>query len=196
VVRDYLWLWAAGHLLAAGDVATIFDPQAFAAWNRARYSAQLDDFGWSYPPSLLFLALPAGRIPILAGFVLFASAQLALLACIGRLARLPGRVLLAVLVSPAVLANAFAGQNGALTAALLCGGLLLTGRRPVLSGVLLGLLTIKPQLGILVPICLLASRDWKAIGAACGTAAALFAASVAAFGFESWGSFGKTPGHT
>jgi hypothetical protein len=68
VVRDYLWLWGAGQFLKVGDVHTIFDPHAFAAWLRGLYAAQLDDFTWSYPPSLLFLAVPAGHASILSGF--------------------------------------------------------------------------------------------------------------------------------
>ena len=66
VVRDYLWLWGAGQLLKVGDVHTIFNPHAFAAWLRGPFGAY--DFAWSYPPSLLFLALPAGHASILSGF--------------------------------------------------------------------------------------------------------------------------------
>jgi hypothetical protein len=60
VVR-YLWLWGAGHFLQVGDIPTIFNPLAFATWLRGLYGAGLDDFVWAYPPSMLFLALPAGH---------------------------------------------------------------------------------------------------------------------------------------
>ena len=186
VVRDYLWLWGAGQDLALGNIAAIFDPPRFANWLRAVFGGDLNDFVWSYPPSMLFLAWPAGHIPIVAGFMLFAAAQLAFLWSIGRLTRQPWRIWLAVLASPAAAENMLAGQNGALTSALLVGGLLTAGTRPVLAGALFGLLTIKPQLGILVPVCLLASRDWRAIASACCTAGALFCASGLAFGFETW----------
>ena len=82
--------------------------------------------------------------------------------------------------------SGLAGQNGALTAALLEGGLLLAGPRPATAGVLLGLLTTKPHLGLLIPICLLASGNWKAISTACITATLLFVASSSAFGVMSW----------
>ena len=52
---------------------------------------------------------------------------------------------------PAALWNVTAGQNGFLTAALIGGTLGLLERRPALAGVCLGLLTYKPQFGLLFP---------------------------------------------
>ena len=54
-------------------------------------------------------------------------------------------------------------QNGFLTGALLLFGLAFRGRRPLLAGIAFGLLTVKPQLGILIPLLLLAERDWATI---------------------------------
>jgi hypothetical protein len=51
---------------------------------------------------------------------------------------------------------------------------------------LLGLLTIKPQFWVLVPVALVAGREWKALAAAIVAAAALAAASAALFGIEAW----------
>ena len=48
------------------------------------------------------------------------------------------------------------------TAALFGGGLSLLERRPLLAGGLLGLLIYKPQLGLLIPVALLAGRHWRA----------------------------------
>jgi hypothetical protein len=59
-------------------------------------------------------------------------------------------------------------------------------RRPVVAGVLIGLLTVKPQLGILFPFALIASGRWRVFLWAAMTAVALFAISVAIGGLESW----------
>ena len=53
-----------------------------------------------------------------------------------------------------------AGQNGFLTAALIGGALGLLERRPALAGICLGLLTYKPQFGLLFPFVLIADRRW------------------------------------
>jgi hypothetical protein len=189
VVRDYVGYWGAGHLLKVGDLATIYNPLAFVAWLRDVYGPQFEGVVWGYPPSMLFLTLPAGHASLLSGFVLFTTLQMALLWCVGRFAGLSRGVLVAALISPAAIENALGGQNGAMTSALLVGGLLLAGRQSILSGVLLGLLTVKPQLGLVAPFCLLASRDWKALAAAVCTSIGLFVLSGIAFGFESWAMF-------
>src|SRR5690606_33121265 len=78
------------------------------------------------------------------------------------------------------------GQNAYWTAALLGGGLVLLERRPAIAGILFGLLIYKPHLGLLIPVFLIAGRQWRAFFAASATVAALVAASVFAFGPEIW----------
>jgi hypothetical protein len=94
---------------------------------------------------------------------------------------------LAVVLSPAVFENALIGQNGVLVSGVaLAGGLLVAPGRPVLAGALLGLLTLKPQLGLLVPIALVAGREWRIQAAAAAFGALYCAAALAAFGWQSW----------
>jgi hypothetical protein len=100
------------------------------------------------------------------------------------------RAVLAALAFTAVLVNALGGQNGFLTAALLGGGLILLESRPIAAGGLLGLLTYKPHLGLLVPFVLAAGGYWRAIGAAAVTAALFGLLAWLAFGTESWLAFG------
>jgi hypothetical protein len=65
----------------------------------------------------------------------------------------------------------------------------LLGRYPIWSGVLFGILTIKPQLGLLVPVALIAAGAWGAIASAAVTAGLMMAGSVALFGIEPWISY-------
>ena len=97
---------------------------------------------------------------------------------------------------PAVLANFMAGQNGFLSAALFGGALLMLIERPILAGVLLGLLTYKPHLGLLFPIVLAASGHWRAFITAGIVAALMAIASWGAFGTETWTAFFHSIGHT
>jgi alpha-1,2-mannosyltransferase len=103
---------------------------------------------------------------------------------------LPGKeTLLIAAAFPAVFVNIGHGQNGFLTAALLGGALQLLDRRPWLAGMLIGLLTYKPQFGVLIPIALLAGGRWRSIGAAVATVAALLALSFATLGGGVWQAF-------
>ena len=90
---------------------------------------------------------------------------------------------------PAAIWNVTAGQNGFLTAALIGGTLGLLERHPALAGICLGLLTYKPQFGLLFPIVLIADRRWLTIAVAALVALLLAALSWLAFGSASWAAF-------
>src|SRR5207253_7794896 len=58
-----------------------------------------------------------------------------------------------------------------------------------LAGILFGLLTYKPHLGLVLPFALLALGAWRAIFAGTVTAIVLVGTSVAVFGLEPWRSY-------
>ena len=74
--------------------------------------------------------------------------------------------LLLALAFPAVFVNIGHGHNGFLTAALIGAGLLMLDRRPILAGILFGLMAYKPQFGVLIPLVLAATGRWRAFLAA------------------------------
>ncbi len=97
--------------------------------------------------------------------------------------------LLLALAYPVVLINIGHGQNGFLTAALLGGALVMLDRRPLLAGILFGLLIYKPQFGLLIPLALIAAARWRSFAAAAATVALLTLAATLAFGPQVWHAF-------
>ncbi len=97
--------------------------------------------------------------------------------------------LLLALAFPAVLINIGHGQNGFLTAALLGGALVILDRRPLLAGILFGLLVYKPQYGLLLPVVLGVSGRWKCFAAAAITVVLLSIATTLTFGVSVWDAF-------
>jgi energy-converting hydrogenase Eha subunit C len=97
--------------------------------------------------------------------------------------------LLLALAFPAVLINVGHGQNGFLTAALLGGALVVLDRRPLLAGMMLGLLVYKPQYGLMIPLVLAASGRWRVFAAAAATVAVLTIATTLTFGVSVWQAF-------
>jgi hypothetical protein len=188
-VWDFANLWGGARMATEGAPLILFDPPAYRAWFEAHFPLERAILEWSYPPSLLLLGVPLSLLPLVPAYLLWSGGTLALLGLTLRRAGLPLAVMVLTLLSPATVVNLIFGQNGALTAALLVGGLLLVERRPVFAGVLLGLLTIKPQLGLLVPICLVAAGAWRTIAAATLTAAALMALTALLFGAAVWPLF-------
>jgi alpha-1,2-mannosyltransferase len=100
-----------------------------------------------------------------------------------------GGWLLLALAFPSVLINVGHGQNGFLTAALLGGALVVLDRRPLLAGILLGLLVYKPQYGLMLPVVLGVSGRWRAFAAAGATVIGLTVATTFAFGMPAWHAF-------
>jgi hypothetical protein len=88
-----------------------------------------------------------------------------------------------------VFVNLGHGHNGFLTAALLGFALLWLDRRPIVAGILFGLLAYKPQFGLMIPLVLLATARWRTLFAAAATVAALTLAVTLAFGLDTWRAF-------
>jgi hypothetical protein len=187
--RDYTDMWAAGHLVALGSGDTLFDLTAFNVALRSMFGAGFPHQVWPYPPPILLLSVPLSTLPLLPGFLIYTGCTAGLLWLALRFGGLTRAACTAVLFSPAVADNALTGQNGSLTGALLCGGLLLVQRRPVLAGAMLGALIIKPQFALLVPICLVASSSWRALLATVIMACLLIGLSGILFGFDAWWGF-------
>lgn len=186
---DWVNYWSAAWLALHGRAVEIFDVHAFHSFQETIVGTPLDGYHYSYPPVMLLMSAPFAVIPYVpALFVWLTTSWYAFyralkLALYGR-----GGLLLA-LASPAVLINAVGGQNGCWTAALLGGGLSLVERRPYLAGSLFGLMIYKPQLALLLPVALIAGRQWKAIAAATVTAGVLLALSWLAFGPDLWAHY-------
>jgi hypothetical protein len=140
-----------------------------------------------YPPTFVFLLWPFHLLPLQAAYLVWTAGTLLLFvgAVWATCSRLPVCVLGAI-VAPVCVANISAGQSGFLTATLIILGIRLAGSRPVLAGLLIGLLSYKPQLGFLVPIALASARYWTAFSAACATVIALAIAATFAFGWTIW----------
>ena len=126
--------------------------------------------------------LPLALLPYFPALILFLGASFVAYAWVVRRI-VPGPdTWLPLFGFAGVVMNAGEGQNGFLTAALAGGALLLLPRAPARAGLLIGLLTIKPHLGVLLPLVLLCGRYWGALLWATLTAAAFAALSLMLLG--------------
>jgi arabinofuranan 3-O-arabinosyltransferase len=150
---------------------------------------QIGHYAWHYPPPFLFVAMLLAHFPYATGLVGWAAASF--VPYMAMMRSLVGQRfgLMVGAAFPVVLANTMSGQNGFLTAALLGGTLVLMPARPILSAICLGLLSYKPQYGLLFPLVLIAASQWRVFFAAAVTTAALALMSWIAFGTDSWQAF-------
>jgi arabinofuranan 3-O-arabinosyltransferase len=183
---DFISFWSAPFLAWHGQAAAVYDWNAFHAFTTGVAGAAIQSYQYNYPPVLLVLSAPLALIPYVPGlFVWLIGGWYAFYAAL-RVARPARDTWLLALATPAVFISAVGGQSGTWTAALLGGGLSLLERRPALAGILFGLLIVKPQLGILLPIALLAARQFRVFAIAGLTVAALVLASMLLCGADIW----------
>jgi hypothetical protein len=186
-LRDGLDFWAGGFLALHQHLLLLFDHIAYQNFLAGLYG-KLPYHFWSYPPNYLLLTTAFDWLAPWHAVLAFDLVSLLLLVAILRLAGKSWWLIAAVVAAPASLENFLEGQNGALMAALIAGGVLLTATRPRLAGGLIGLASIKPQLGLALPLYLL-RRHPAAFAYAALAAIGLAAASLYSFGAATWQNF-------
>lgn len=176
--RDFTIFWSAGRFALDGNASAAYD---LSAGN-----------GFPYPPTYLLLVMPLALWSFTAAFLAWTGVTL--LAYLASLyAIVPRRLtILFGLAWPPVFWNFLGGQNGFLSAALIGGTLVLMESRPLVAAVLVGLLTYKPQLGLMLPVVLVLTGQWRVIASATATAIVFAGASYLAFGADTWEAFLRT----
>ena len=191
---DYMVWFAALRLLAAGNFILTRDPVAFTSYVNTQFADRLPYplpfMPWDYPPSFIVVLLAFGSLGFTVSYVLFqiATAAFLALALLFRAERpSPAKwVALAALACPAASINVIEGQAAFLIAGLLVLGVRLIPVRPLLGGVVLGVLSIKPQFAILLPAVLLGGKEWRAIAGVAVSTLVIAAIGGLILGFETW----------
>ena len=188
---DFLVYWAAARAWLEGKLAIVYDIDAFTAYQNVLFADRFPNVvhfrPFFYPPIWLLMLVPFGLLGVAKAYGAFMTGTMAL-ATAAEVRRDPWGWLV-VLVSPAAVWVVLAGQNTFLSVALFYGGLQLLARSPVWAGILLGLLSYKPQIWVLVPLALLAARQWRALASMAATVLVLMLASAASFGPAFWLAF-------
>lgn len=178
--RDFISFWGAAKLVLAGTPSAAYDRAALHAVQITAATFGGGEMPFPYPPAFLLLLVPFGLLSFPLAMAAWTVATFpAYFATARRM--FPDSGWLAAAFPP-VLANGVLGQNAFVTAGLFIGGLLMLPKRPFLAGLLLGCLAIKPQLGLLLPVALLAAREWRAIAGAAISSVGVLLVGAAVFG--------------
>lgn len=189
VGRDFLNFWMYGRAAALASPAQWYDVAAYQGALAALLGADYPGQHWSYPPSIMLVAAPFGSLTYLHALAVWTALGLAGFIALARRQFHDWHLFAAIVFSPAVVFCLIAGQSSLITAMMLIGIFAWLDRRPILAGVLIGLLTLKPQLGLLFPVVLVVSERWRVFCTAVVTAIALFSISAALFGTQLWIDF-------
>jgi hypothetical protein len=189
IAPDFSSTWTAAKMAVEGKVAGLFSATGFQSEVRKHFHGDDHVRIFGYPPNMVVLIFPLGLLPYIPALILWSLAGAGcLIAALraNRFCRLDAPALALAVLSPAAVYNLIFGNTGSFAAALFLGGFYLCESAPLAAGVLFGLLTVKPHLGILIPFALLLRRNWKCIASAGGTAAALTAAAWLLWGATPW----------
>jgi alpha-1,2-mannosyltransferase len=185
--RDFANVYTSGKLALEGRLDLLYDLKGYSAYQDALFDGALRNHNYSYPPPTLLYTWAFALLPYPVALISWLTLTGAAFAAAARPylrdSGLPGWL---ALIAPATLLNVWAGHYGLLIGALWLGAFHLLPRRPMLAGMLIGLMLVKPHLAILAPLILARRGEWKAFAAAGATAAALVAVSALAFGPDLW----------
>ena len=181
---DYSLLWSAGRMAAAGRAADVYDGPSLLSWREQLFGPGWSRLDWMYPPPMIALGMAVSAIPLLPGYLLWLALTCAASIWALRGAGLSWRVVLFGLFGPPTWLSLALGQYAPLAASFVVAGLLEARRRPVRAGLHVALATLKPHLGILVPVVWVAQRRWRAFAAATVGTLALVGVSTALFGLR------------
>jgi arabinofuranan 3-O-arabinosyltransferase len=187
---DFIWIWLSGKFASSAVPADVYHYAGFSAAKAALVPSPLCILEhFDNPPTLLFFAYPLHFFPYPIAFAAWIAATLLVyLTAVYAVIPRPAAVIAALTPFP-VFFTVLLGHNGLLTAGFVGLALVSMECRPWLSGIFIGLLTYKPQFGILFPLALLASGNWRAIAGAAVAGLLLAALAGAAFGWETWPAF-------
>lgn len=190
LVIDFMSYWSAGRLVLQGHALAAYDPHLRHAAEIATVGHPFNDvLGWWYPPLFLFVAAALACLPYAAALNVLNDATLLLHASLTAAIAKRRQAFFLAAAAPWGMFGMIHGQNQFLTASIVGGAMLALERSPALCGILLGLLSYKPQLGVLFPVALAFGGYWRTFGWACVGVAFWTALSGAVFGFDTFGPF-------
>jgi hypothetical protein len=189
VAIDFALYWSASFLALSGEAGAVYDGHSLPKIEKDFTGC--GPLNWPYPPTALLTVLPLALAPYFLSLAFWLTTTLAAyLLVLYKIA--PHRLTLVWGITFfGTFANCAQGQNGFISAAFLGGGLLLLENSPLWGGLLLGLLSYKPHLAVLIPVALLAGRRWQALAGAMISGLGLILASGALFGLDLWPAFLK-----
>ncbi len=190
---DNLAFLAAARLAWAGQAAQAYDWSALEHAQAEILSTVPAAFSgalaWMNPPHFLFAVMLLAPLDYGWAWLAWTVATGLLLAAAAWSVLPRGAAVVAVIAAPSTLLTASVGQNGMLVAALFAWTFALLDRRPRMAGVALGLLTMKPQFGLLLPVLLASTGRWRVFATAALVALAVMGLSLVVFGLDAWLGF-------
>ncbi len=188
--EDFLAFYRAGDLAKGGQVDLVYDPLVFTQ----PFSELNLGLLFLNPPHALLIFEPLAFLPYQMARVVVLLANLIAVYGIVRVANL--RLGFSPFVFTFLVYGSYSSlvllQISPIVIFLIVYALVNSVSRPVLSGLALAVATIKPQFGLLIPLFLLAQKDWRTFWIAAVVTTAFIILSILRFGWPVWADYIST----
>lgn len=186
---DFLAFWSAGYLANQGTPERSYQPEQIYKTSKIAVPANKNQYVWSYPPPFFFVTQLLAKLPYLTALTIWSLTGLVgYLFAIYKLHPIRNNLWLTAGFFSAFI-NFLQGQNGFLSTILMAGAFYNLTSRPVIAGILIGLLSYKPQLGLIIPLALLAGRHYFVLASATATVFTINALAFRSFGLATYQVF-------
>lgn len=188
--HDLRVFWTVSWITRHADALAAFDPATFVPAILRFFPAYPEAGYWLYPPTFQWLIQPLSLLPYPWAYAVYVIVSVAAFAIAVREWRQRSRwPWLVAMAFPGLWIALLAGQNSLITLMLMSLALAYSGTRPLLAGLCGGLLVIKPQLAMLLPLWWLCARQWRALSVMIVTGGVCCILSLAWSGWALWDAF-------
>ena len=184
---DFMNMWHYGKAALSDMPGAWYDNGVY----NAHLQTHIKDYGtqyWSYPPHVMLLAAPFGLMGYKTALAVFVAISAAAYHFATR-DIFKGVSRAALWIMPTIALTLVAGQLSVLLAAAFIVIFRTLDSRPWAAGLLIALMTVKPQIGFIFPIFLLATGRYKVFAYASVFSLAFIGASIAVYGWPLWETF-------
>ena len=185
---DFTAFWATSFMVLSGESAQVYEDNRIFAVEKSITGVDYKN-PIPYPPIWFLIVAPLALFDYMPSLILWLTLTFsAFLYVIYRFA--PHKLTIWLTLSfPGTFQNVIHGHNGFVTAFILGLALLIIERYPLIAGLVLGLLSFKPHLVMLVPLLLIAGRSWRTLLGMGISVFLLTLASTILFGVDTWFRF-------
>jgi alpha-1,2-mannosyltransferase len=184
--NDLAVFWTASHMVLHDHAWRVYDFNAFSSLESTLFSfiGRYEFLPWLYPPTFLVAVAPLALVSFPVALAIWSVLGIGAYAwSIRKVVGFDGffrarSSFFVAIASPFAVVPLMFGQNSLLTASLAALSIYWLKPRPVMAGICIGMLAIKPQLAMLFPLALLIAGAWRAIASAAITTLVFVAASI------------------
>lgn len=188
---DFMNMWHFGKAALADVPSLWYDNDLYNAHLQTHIADYPNQY-LSYPPHVMLLAAPFGLMGYKMALAVFCSISALCYYFATRDIFKTNASRLALWVMPTIALTLVAGQLSVLLAAAFIVINRTMDSRPWAAGLLIALMTVKPQIGFIFPIFLLATGRYKVFGFASLFSILFIGSSIAIYGVSVWETFLQT----